>query len=400
MELDEGTIIILGCIFPGLMTAVGALPIFFKKSISKKSQDTLLGAAAGVMLAATCFSLIMPSIEYGGGGVDAVLVTAAGILTGGVILDLIDRYAPHEHLIRKKVEGTNVESLKKIWLFVIAIAIHNFPEGLATGVGFGTENASNGVAVSVGIALQNMPEGLAVALSLVRENYSKKFAFLIAALTGLVEPIGAFLGYGLVSVFSRLVGLILAMAGGAMLFVISDEIIPETHSNGYERQATYGIIIGFIIMMIMDVLLGWGGIMKKLWIILLVLLTVSCGRAENESILDYRTEYIGDAARVSHIVDSQKYKGAVPDGIEIDSEGEPYGLKVNLKEDGDFSEDNLIKNASVTFALVENMSYVDYIVGEEVFSFKRSEAEEYLNEMNLNFDSLLESQEQIDKFLD
>lgn len=248
--------IILGCILPGLATGIGSIPIFFTRKVSQNLLDVLLGGAAGVMLAATCFSLIMPSIEYGGGDVKAVLITSLGIFLGGVMLDLIDKYAPHEHLLDRRVEGRNTESLKKIWLFVIAITIHNFPEGLATGVGFGTENLNDGIAIALGIALQNMPEGLAVALSLVREDYSPKKAFIIATLTGLVEPVGAFIGFGLTSLFKTLIGFILALAAGAMLFVISDEIIPETHSNGYEREATYGIIIGFIIMMIMDVTLG------------------------------------------------------------------------------------------------------------------------------------------------
>lgn len=248
--------IILGCILPGLATGIGSIPIFFTKNVSQNLLDVLLGGAAGVMLAATCFSLIMPSIEYGGGDVKAVLITSLGIFLGAVMLDLIDKYAPHEHLLDRRVEGKNTDSLKKIWLFIIAITIHNFPEGLATGVGFGTENLQDGIAIALGIALQNMPEGLAVALSLVREDYSPKKAFAIATLTGLVEPIGAFIGYGLTSLFQSLIGFILALAAGAMLFVISDEIIPETHSNGYEREATYGIIVGFIIMMIMDVTLG------------------------------------------------------------------------------------------------------------------------------------------------
>ncbi len=248
--------IILGLVLPGIATALGAIPIFFTRNVSQGLLDTLLGAAAGVMLAATCFSLILPSMEYGGGGTSAVLITSLGIFLGAVMLDLIDKFAPHEHLIDKRVEGTNTESLKKIWLFVIAIAIHNLPEGVATGVAFGTEDINNGISIAVGIGLQNMPEGMAVALSLVREDYPLKDAFIVAAITGFVEPIGALLGYFLASIFNPLIGLILALAAGAMLFVISDEIIPETHSNGYERQATYGIIIGFIVMMIMDVILG------------------------------------------------------------------------------------------------------------------------------------------------
>lgn len=255
-NLNENLIIALGLIIPGLMTGIGALPIFFTKKVSQRLLDILLGGAAGVMLAATCFSLIMPSIEAGGGDLKAVLITSLGIFLGAVFLDVIDRYLPHEHLIGHRVEGGDPESLKKIWLFIFAITIHNIPEGMATGVAFGTDNVMNGVTIALGIGLQNMPEGLAVALALVRENYKVKTAFIIALLTGLVEPIGALLGYALVSVFDPLLGFILAFAGGAMLFVISDEIIPETHSNGYEREATYGIVIGFIVMMILDVTLG------------------------------------------------------------------------------------------------------------------------------------------------
>lgn len=254
--INPNLIILLGCLVPGLMTGLGALPIFATKNVSQGLLDTLLGSAAGVMLAATCFSLILPSIEYGGGNLQAVLISSLGLFFGAYLIDLIDRYAPHEHLIDKKVEGKNTDSLKEIWLFIIAITIHNFPEGLATGVGFGTDSLKNGITIALGIGLQNMPEGLAVALALVRERYSTKKAFLIALFTGLVEPVGAFLGIFLVQVFQPILPFILALAGGAMLFVISDEIIPETHSNGYERQATYGIIIGFIVMMVLDVTLG------------------------------------------------------------------------------------------------------------------------------------------------
>ena len=255
-NINPSLIVFLGCIIPGIMTGIGALPIFFTKSVSQRLLDVLLGAAAGVMLAATCFSLLLPSIEAGGGDLRAVLITSAGLLAGGIFLDFIDKHSPHMHLLDKRVEGEGTESLKKIWLFIIAITIHNFPEGMATGVAFGTDNLANGITIAMGIGLQNMPEGLAVALALVREKYSVKYAFMVALLTGLVEPIGAFLGYGLVSVFEPLLGFILAFAGGAMLFVISDEIIPETHSNGYEREATYGIMIGFVIMMILDITLG------------------------------------------------------------------------------------------------------------------------------------------------
>lgn len=246
----------LASIFTGLATGIGALPIFFTKKVSHKYLDAMLGFAAGVMLAATCFSLIIPSINYGGGNIKAVLITSAGILSGGIMLDLIDKYAPHQHyLFNKKSEG-RASNLTKVWLFIIAITIHNFPEGLAVGVGFGGNNINDGISLAIGIALQNMPEGLAVGLALIRENYSAKKAFLIALLTGLVEPVGGVIGVSLVSIAQPILTFILALAAGAMLFVISDEIIPETHEHGYERIATYGLLIGFIIMMIMDVTLG------------------------------------------------------------------------------------------------------------------------------------------------
>lgn len=248
--------IILGCLIPGLSTAIGAVPIFFSTYSSKKMMDVLLSFAAGVMLAASCFSLIIPSIEIGGGNTSAVFITALGIFIGGIIIDLIDKFVPHEHLISHREEGRNRDRLKKIWLFIVAITIHNFPEGLAVGVGFGSGDFSKGLLIAFGIALQNIPEGLAVALALISENYSKKSAFWIAALTGLVEPVGSFMGLWLISLSEAVLPFILAFAGGAMLFVISDEIIPETHSGDNERISTYGIIIGFIIMMILDVLLG------------------------------------------------------------------------------------------------------------------------------------------------
>jgi ZIP family zinc transporter len=206
------------------------------------------------MLAATSFSLVIPAIEYGGGGVRGAALAALGILLGGVFLDLIDKFTPHMHFISGP-EGLQ-SNLRKIWLFVLAITIHNFPEGLAVGVGFGNNNVANGLSLAIGIGLQNMPEGLAVALPLLREKYSASQAFLIALLTGLVEPIGGLVGVGLVQVARPALPLALAFAAGAMLFVISDEIIPETHGRGYARVATYAVLIGFVLMMFLDNTLG------------------------------------------------------------------------------------------------------------------------------------------------
>ncbi|TJX14018.1 ZIP family metal transporter [Tissierella creatinini] len=258
MQLLSNTLFVgmLASLGAGLMTALGAIPIFLTRNISQKMLDVLLGLAAGVMLAATSFSLIVPSLEYSGGGLKGALITSAGILAGAIFLDLTDKHAPHEHLLDKRIEGGATKSLKKIWLFIIAITIHNFPEGLAVGVGFGDNNISNGLTLALGIGIQNLPEGLAVAISLVREKYTQKHAFIIALLTGLVEPIGGLLGLFLVSIFKPILPFTLAFAAGAMLFVISDEIIPETHQGGHEREATFGVIIGFVIMMILDVTLG------------------------------------------------------------------------------------------------------------------------------------------------
>jgi ZIP family zinc transporter len=246
----------IASLLAGMATGVGALPAFFFKSVSRNVLNTMLGASAGVMLAATSFSLVIPAIESGeivlpGFG---VYIVVFGMIFGAVVLDLIDKYLPHEHFINGP-EGPS-SNLKRIWLFVIAITIHNFPEGMAVGVGFGTGDMSSGISLAIGIGIQNMPEGLAVALPLLGLGYSRWKAFSIAAATGLVEPIGGILGAGAVTVFYPVLPFALAFAAGAMLFVISDEIIPETHAHGKSRQATYGVMVGFVIMMALDNLLG------------------------------------------------------------------------------------------------------------------------------------------------
>lgn len=247
---------VLASMLAGLATGVGALPALVFKSVPDKVLNTMLGGAAGVMLAATSFSLIVPGIEYGdqqwpGYG---VYIVVFGMLAGAVFLDRVDKWLPHEHFIMGP-EGPS-SSLKRIWLFIIAITIHNFPEGLAVGVGFGAGDVGAGTSLAIGIGLQNMPEGLAVALPLVGLGYSRWRAVGIATLTGLVEPIGGLLGVSAVTVFHPVLPFALAFAAGAMLFVISDEIIPETHSKGKSRLATFGVMVGFVIMMALDNLLG------------------------------------------------------------------------------------------------------------------------------------------------
>lgn len=243
----------------GTATVLGALPVIFTRNISQRAQDVMMGFGAGVMLAATSFSLIVPGIEagreYTGSGPLAALIVTAGMLIGGVFLWLSDRYSPHEHFI-KGPEGADAKNLKRVWLFIIAITLHNFPEGLAVGVGFGSGDVANGAALAVGIGLQNIPEGLVVALALLTEKYPLRKAVLIPLLTGLVEPVGGFIGAGVVTVARPVLPWGLAFAAGAMLFVISDEIIPESHRKGFEKEATAGVMVGFVVMMFLDVTLG------------------------------------------------------------------------------------------------------------------------------------------------
>jgi len=229
----------------GLATGAGALPVLFTKKVSDRLLDVMLGFSAGVMLAATSFSLIVPAIDLSN-----PWVALFGIILGALVLHLVDRFVPHFHP-RLGAEGPS-SNLPRVWLFVFAITIHNFPEGLAVGVSFGSGNVAAGLVVALAIGLQNMPEGLAVALPLLREGYTRKRSLWYGTLTGLVEPVGGLLGVALVSIFQPVLPWALAFAAGAMLFVVSDEMIPESHRKGFEREATFGLIAGFVIMMLLD----------------------------------------------------------------------------------------------------------------------------------------------------
>lgn len=252
--MDNSQIWFLGVfssLIAGLATTIGAIPVLFlKKQMTEKQMDILLGFAAGVMLAATMFSLIVPAIDTGG-----VFITIIGILAGAIVIDLMDYFSPHEHFLKGK-EGPELIQLKRIWLFVIAIALHNFPEGMAVGVSFGGGMIANGITVAIAIGLQNIPEGTATAFSLIKANYNTKQSFFWTFLTGLVEPLGGLLGASLVVLMKPALPFFLSFAAGAMLYVISDEIIPETHSHSNERAATFSLIGGFLIMLILDVMLG------------------------------------------------------------------------------------------------------------------------------------------------
>ena len=243
------------CILSGLATGVGALPAIFFKEISSNIFNSLLGAAAGVMLAATAFSLLVPGIEFGNEiwPDKGLWIVAIGMIVGAAFLHLADKKLPHLHFGSEL--GTQTDSLQKISLFIIAITIHNFPEGMSVGVSFGTGDMHNGIVLAIAVALQNIPEGLAVALPLVALGYNKWKSVGIATLTGLVEPIGGLLGITMVSVFSSVLPFAMGFAAGAMLFVITEEIIPETHSEGRSRYATFALMFGFILMMALDNLL-------------------------------------------------------------------------------------------------------------------------------------------------
>lgn len=240
----------------GGATIAGALIGFLFRNIPHKWNDAVLGFAAGIMLAAAVLGLILPSAELA--GKSGLWMTALGIFSGALFLNFADRLTPHLH----HLTGVDSEkhkqnaSLNKVMLFVMAIAIHNLPEGLAAGVGFGAGDTGSAVTVAIGIALQNIPEGMVIISPMLLSGVGKGRTFMIAALTGLIEVVGTFIGYFAASASAAILPFALAFAGGTMLYVISDEMIPETHSHGYERMATYSILFGFVIMLYLDTFIG------------------------------------------------------------------------------------------------------------------------------------------------
>ncbi len=239
----------IASLIAGLATGLGALPVLFFKEVSHRVLDAMLGFAGGVMLAATAFGLLIPAVEMGGAS-----VAVGGFLAGGMFVYLLDRYVPHEHLI--KGHGGPSSDLSGTSLLVLAIAIHNFPEGLAVGISFGGGNIGMATVIAIGIALQNMPEGSAVAFPLVKEGFSRRKAIWYSTLTGMVEPIGGLVGVSVVGLARPFLPVGLAFAGGAMAFVVSHEMIPESHRKGHELEATTGFMMGFALMMVLDVIFG------------------------------------------------------------------------------------------------------------------------------------------------
>lgn len=250
-------LVLLTALGVGGATIIGAIIGFLFKKISHKFSDIVLSFAAGVMLAAAVIGLIIPSLELGGRF--SLLTCIAGVFCGAVCINVADKAVPHLH----KLTGVDYEKhpdktlkLNKVLLFVFAIAIHNLPEGIAAGVSFGTGNDTEALIVAGGIALQNIPEGMVIIGPMIAAGMSSKRTLLIASMTGLIEVIGTLLGYFAVSVSSVILPFALAFAGGTMLYVISDEMIPETHAHGNERGATYSLLVGFCLMLAVDFLLG------------------------------------------------------------------------------------------------------------------------------------------------
>lgn len=251
------TTVLLTALGVGGATLIGAIIGFIFKNISHKFSDIVLAFAAGVMLAAAVLGLILPSLErgeeWGGWG---IVITVVGIFAGALVLNLVDRLVPHLH----KISGADIEPhrdtrLDKVLLFVTAIAIHNLPEGIAAGV-VGASDTSAALLIAGGIALQNIPEGMVIIGPMLASGVSPRRTFLIAAATGLVEVVGTFIGYYAVRLASAILPFALAFAGGTMLYVVSDEMIPETHAHGSERGATYALLVGFSVMLVSDFLLG------------------------------------------------------------------------------------------------------------------------------------------------
>ncbi len=248
-------LVLLTALGVGGATVIGAFIGFIFKKISHKFSDIVLAFAAGVMLAAAVLGLVLPSLEYG--GKYGLLITIAGIFVGALCLNLVDKLVPHLHkLVGADIEPHRSSNLNKVLLFVTAIAIHNFPEGIAAGVGFGAGDTSQALMIAGGIALQNIPEGMVIIGPMLAAGMKPGKTFVCAMITGLVEVIGTLIGYFAVSIASVILPFALAFAAGTMLYVINDEMIPETHAHGNERGATWALLVGFCIMLATDVLLG------------------------------------------------------------------------------------------------------------------------------------------------
>ena len=240
-------------------TAAGALAAIFLRTIHARTQDTMLGFAAGMMLAASAFSLILPGLDAAQGlvgeGPAAAGVVVLGLALGVLLMLGLDAFTPHEHDSTGPC-GPDAERVNRVWLFVLAITLHNLPEGMAIGVGFANGDMQVGIPLASAIAIQDIPEGLAVAMALRATGLTPLRAALVAVGSGLMEPLGALVGLGMSSGLALAYPVSLGLAAGAMIFVVSHEVIPETHRNGHQTPATVGLMAGFAVMMFLDTALG------------------------------------------------------------------------------------------------------------------------------------------------
>ena len=243
----------------GMATGIGSLVTLVVQRLSRTMEDVLLSVAAGIMLAASFFSLLLPGIEHAtrqlGSELAGVTVVIAGLMSGALLLWSLNHGVPHEHMHMGR-EGPDSVRIKRIWLFVFAITLHNLPEGIAVGVGMMQQDRAAGISLALGIGVQNIPEGLAVSVALMSVGYHRTVALLVGIASGLVEPVGGLFGAVVVWLAAPLLAYFLALAAGAMLYVISDEIIPETHRQGESSHITFALLGGFALMMLLDVVLG------------------------------------------------------------------------------------------------------------------------------------------------
>jgi len=258
MPESPTTAALVASVVAGFSTLVGALPALLLRRLSESTTSLLLAFGAGVMLAATAFSLVAPALEMHAalGLWGSPLVSAwSGMLLGAGLVYAGDRFVPHEHFVKGR-EGGDGRAIKRSWLFVFAIALHNLPEGLAVGAGFGGGDANTGLVIATGIVVQNLPEGLVAAVSLLAVGYRRRTAIAVAGATGLFETVGGLIGIATFTLVQAAVPFVLSLAGGAMLYVVVQEVVPEAYRRGVQRPATWSLVVGFLVMLTLDVVLG------------------------------------------------------------------------------------------------------------------------------------------------
>lgn len=263
MTLNPIVQALAGTVFTWFVTALGAAVVFLAREVNRKFLDMMLGFAAGVMIAASYWSLLAPAIEMSEGrALPSWLPPAVGFVLGGGFLRLVDYLLPHLHRSETEPEGIKT-TWQRVTLLILAITLHNFPEGLAVGVAFGAAGSglpsatvAGGLALALGIGIQNFPEGMAVSMPLRREGQPALKSFWYGQLSGVVEPLAGVLGAAAVLIARPLLPYALAFAAGAMIFVVAEDLIPESQSGGNTHEATLGVMLGFTLMMILDVALG------------------------------------------------------------------------------------------------------------------------------------------------